>query len=99
MGFSIAGCAAFGLDRFPVPPRASTPNPIVNVYRTADDRHLSLVMLQSDRFWGELMEAVGRPDLVADPRFADSTLRAEHNQACIAVLERDSVVDAVDQLR
>src|ERR671931_514691 len=62
MAFAIAGCAAFGLERFPIPRREQSSNPIVGMYRTADDRFLALVMLQSDRYWPDLMQKVGRPE-------------------------------------
>ena len=55
----------------PRPDRTVVPNPIVNSYPTADDRWLYLVCLQADRFWGELCEVIGRPDLREDERFAD----------------------------
>jgi crotonobetainyl-CoA:carnitine CoA-transferase CaiB-like acyl-CoA transferase len=85
--FTISGAAAFGLDRFPVFSREQAANPIVNVYRTSDNRYLSLVMLQSDRYWPELMEKVGRPDLITNPRFADSKARAENKTECIHLLD------------
>jgi crotonobetainyl-CoA:carnitine CoA-transferase CaiB-like acyl-CoA transferase len=85
--YSIAGAAAFGLDRLPVQPREEAPNPIVNTYRTSDNRFLALVMLQSDRYWPELMHKAGRPDLVDDPRFKDAAARGANKQECIAVLD------------
>src|SRR5207237_6978240 len=46
-----------------------------------------LVMLQSDRYWPELMEKMGRPDLITDPRFVDARARGENNTECIALLD------------
>ncbi|MGO9856518.1 MAG: CaiB/BaiF CoA transferase family protein [Acidimicrobiales bacterium] len=69
------------------PDRTAVPNPIVNSYPTADDRWLYLVCLQADRFWGELCEVIGRPDLREDERFADIGVRAQHAEACVAELE------------
>lgn len=85
--FTIAGAAAFDRDRLGTADRVDAPNPLVCTYRTADDRFLSLVMLQSDRYWPELMEAVGRSDLVDDERFVDAGARARNNRACVAVLD------------
>jgi crotonobetainyl-CoA:carnitine CoA-transferase CaiB-like acyl-CoA transferase len=70
-----------------MPDRTDLPNPIVNMYRTADDRFLALVMLQSDRYWEEFVTKSGRLDLAEDPRFADSAARFEHRRACIAELD------------
>jgi crotonobetainyl-CoA:carnitine CoA-transferase CaiB-like acyl-CoA transferase len=86
MGASIAGCDAFGLERVPRNPPSKVPNALVNSYRTSDGRFLSLVMLESDRFWPELVTVLGRPELIDDPRFADHAKRMENNEACIAAL-------------
>jgi formyl-CoA transferase len=72
----------------PAPQRATAPNPIVNSYRTADDRWLYLVCLQSDRFWLELCDVIGRPDLAADERFGDMMARAQNAAACVAELDK-----------
>jgi crotonobetainyl-CoA:carnitine CoA-transferase CaiB-like acyl-CoA transferase len=65
----------------------AAPNPLSYSYATADGRVLALGMLQSDRFWPDLCTRVGRPDLIDDPRFADSTLRTQNSRECIAELE------------
>jgi len=72
---------------FPPHDRTRTPSPVVNSYATADGRWLYLVCLQADRFWVELCECIGRPDLAADPRFTDTTVRAANAPACIAELD------------
>jgi crotonobetainyl-CoA:carnitine CoA-transferase CaiB-like acyl-CoA transferase len=67
--------------------RTDMPNPLANVYRTADDRFLYLIFLQSDRHWPELCEALERPDLLNDPRFANAKARFENRRECIAELD------------
>lgn len=62
-------------------------NPLVGYYRTQDGRHISLVFLESDRYWAPFCEAIGRPDLVEDPRFASHHARGEHADECVAVLD------------
>ena len=69
------------------PDRASAPNPLVNGYRTVDDRWLYLVCLQADRHWLELCELIGRPDLAVDSRFTDLPTRAAHAAACVHELD------------
>jgi len=64
------------------------PNPVTSVYRTQDNRFLALVLLQADRFWPDLCARIGRPDLIADERFADATVRFAHRKECIAELRR-----------
>ena len=68
--------------------RLTANNPMVNAYRTKDDRWLNLVCLQSDRFWAELCGLLGRDHLAADVRFADAAQRDNNRDACIAELDR-----------
>jgi crotonobetainyl-CoA:carnitine CoA-transferase CaiB-like acyl-CoA transferase len=67
----------------------TTANPVVGAYRTKDGRHISLVFLQGDRYWGEFCQLVGRDDLAEDPRFADMTARRANWQECVAELEAE----------
>jgi len=67
--------------------RGSAPNPLANSYRTQDGRWLLLMMLQPDRYWAEFCACVGRPDLAADPRFADGMKRFQNREACVAELD------------
>ena len=66
-GATLAGAGLFGIDRLPFSAHDQMPNPLVNYYRTKDDRYLLLNMLQYDRFWPELVTAAGRPELADDP--------------------------------
>jgi crotonobetainyl-CoA:carnitine CoA-transferase CaiB-like acyl-CoA transferase len=86
MGASIAASAAFGIERIPRYKPADAPNSLVNSYATKDGRFVSLVMLQSDRFWPELVTALGRPDLIEDERFVDHAARMKNNKEATAEL-------------
>jgi crotonobetainyl-CoA:carnitine CoA-transferase CaiB-like acyl-CoA transferase len=44
-------------------------------------------MLQADKYWARLCEVAGRPDLAADPRYADARARKENLDACVADLK------------
>ncbi|MDB5396339.1 MAG: CoA transferase [Rhodospirillales bacterium] len=66
--------------------RAVERNPLVGTYRTRDGRWIQLVFLEPQRYWPGLCEALGRPELAADPRFADAKARAENGIACLALL-------------
>lgn len=63
-------------------------NPLATRYRTSDDRWIMLAMLTSDRWWPEFCEHLGRPDLIADPRFVDAAARATNHDACGAEIQR-----------
>jgi crotonobetainyl-CoA:carnitine CoA-transferase CaiB-like acyl-CoA transferase len=84
---SVTASAVFGLDQMPPMRREDIPNPLVGYYRTKDNRFLILMLLQSDRWWPDLIERLGRPDLGDDPRFSDAAARFENKAACIAILE------------
>jgi crotonobetainyl-CoA:carnitine CoA-transferase CaiB-like acyl-CoA transferase len=60
-------------DKPPIPTfnRAESPNPLVGNYRTKDDRYVTLMMLQADRFFPEVCAVIGRPELATDERYAD----------------------------
>ena len=67
--------------------RTQSPNPVVNTYRTKDDRWFYLVLLQAARYWAELCTHIGRPDLIDDERFADDAARYTNRAECVAVLD------------
>ena len=46
-------------------------NPLWQFYRTSDNRWIALNCLQAGRYWEPMCKAIGRPELVVDPRFAD----------------------------
>ncbi|MER7687197.1 CoA transferase [Streptomyces sp. NPDC097610] len=70
-------------------PRIGNPsNPLSGLYRTADDRWLSLVMLQPGRYWADFCEKTGRPELARDPRFDSAEkLMANAGEAAAFVAE------------
>lgn len=88
MGGTIAGAYAFNQKVYPKHTPDRAPNPLVNTYRTADDRFVTIVMLESDRFWPELVTALGAPELITDERFDSHAKRAQnHVDTCAALAE------------
>ena len=49
--------------------RKTTPNALWNSYSVAGDRWIMLVMIEPDRYWPRLCQAIERGDLLEDPRF------------------------------
>jgi len=86
-GASILGAGLFGLTKMPKMDRTQSPNPLVNNYRTSDGRFLSLIMLQPDRYWADLVTKIGHPELADDPRFSDSRVLYEHRTEAVGVLD------------
>jgi formyl-CoA transferase len=72
----------------PYPPmkREESPNALVNLYRTGDGRYLFLLLLMDERDWPRLATALGRPDLLADPRFVTKANRSQHAPVLYAEL-------------
>ena len=77
----------FGLQRLPQGDRKKMSNPGVGNYRTADGRFISLILLQSDKHWDDFVRRLGKPEMATDPRFCDSTVRAQNAEACITELD------------
>ncbi len=86
LGWDINTRLRFGRVESPYT-RQQVPNPLVNCYRSQDDRWFWLLGLQGDRHWPDLIRAIERPELLADARFADIRVRREHNTACVAILD------------
>ncbi|WP_026239333.1 CaiB/BaiF CoA transferase family protein [Parafrankia discariae] len=67
--------------------RTDMANPLVNSYRTKDDRWIWLVVIQPDPHWESLCEHVGRPELATDERFATFEARTRNHRECIRELD------------
>jgi crotonobetainyl-CoA:carnitine CoA-transferase CaiB-like acyl-CoA transferase len=67
--------------------RKATWNPLTGTYKTRDQRFIGLVMLDADRYWADLCEVIGRPDLAEDDRFIDMEARKENSRACVEILD------------
>jgi len=74
--------AGMGLERGPNPGRDQAFNAMVNLYRTKDDRWISLCLLV-DRWWPDLLSHLDRTDLLADERYRDVAARFENRRALI----------------
>jgi crotonobetainyl-CoA:carnitine CoA-transferase CaiB-like acyl-CoA transferase len=44
-------------------------NPLTGIYKTSDNRWISVVMLQAFKYWPDFCRHIGKPELVADERF------------------------------
>jgi crotonobetainyl-CoA:carnitine CoA-transferase CaiB-like acyl-CoA transferase len=81
LSFDVVASRLIG-ERVPKFVREELPNPLTAPYRTADDRFVWLVFLQSDRHWPEFCAAVERPDLLDDPRFDNAISRFQNRAEC-----------------
>jgi crotonobetainyl-CoA:carnitine CoA-transferase CaiB-like acyl-CoA transferase len=69
------------------PPREESVSALANLYRCRDGRWFLLSLTADERRWEPLARALGRADLLADPRFATPATRREHARALIAILD------------
>lgn len=96
---TILMAGMFGFSKLPRGDRTAGPNPLVNTYKTKDERFISLMMLQGDKYWPELVRAVGHPELADDARFADGAARFENRKECVGVLDGIFATRTLDEWR
>jgi len=77
----------FAGQHIPRSSRKTTGNPLANYYRCRDGRWIILCMPQADRYWPGFCRAIGREDLINDPRFKDLEARRENSALLIALLD------------
>lgn len=77
-------------------PRGSGGHPLVRLYRTQDDRWLSLCFLQ-DRWFADLARRLGREDLLADKRFVDEPAKMANADALVDELQSVFETKTLDQ--
>jgi crotonobetainyl-CoA:carnitine CoA-transferase CaiB-like acyl-CoA transferase len=87
LGPDVVGAGITGED-IPKFQLAEMPNPVASIYKTRDSRHIAFVLLQADRFWADFCTRLGRPDLIADERFANATVRFGNRADCITELRK-----------
>jgi crotonobetainyl-CoA:carnitine CoA-transferase CaiB-like acyl-CoA transferase len=80
VGGALAGGKMFGLHD-----RTAPNNALINPYQSADGRWFMLVAAPARV--PALAEAIGQPELLADPRFADQQSRSENAAALAGVLD------------
>jgi crotonobetainyl-CoA:carnitine CoA-transferase CaiB-like acyl-CoA transferase len=86
MGQAIALSLILDMPWSP-PARDRLSNPLTQNYETKDGRAVALTCLQAAKYWPLLCDIVGRPELKADPRFADQASLLENGPAAIEILD------------
>jgi crotonobetainyl-CoA:carnitine CoA-transferase CaiB-like acyl-CoA transferase len=69
--------------------REQSETPLVNSYQAGDEKWLYLVCLEAERHFPKLMKALGREDLIGDPRFASSTQIYAHSTELVQILDAE----------
>jgi len=84
--YDVGGALVTGQDRQNVG-REAISNPLVNSYRTSDDRWLRIAINKPERDWGKFCIAIGRPELEKNPDFATLEKRIENHRSLFYLLE------------
>jgi crotonobetainyl-CoA:carnitine CoA-transferase CaiB-like acyl-CoA transferase len=87
MGQAMALSLVLGMPWTAPPADRPAFNPLTRNYETKDGRLLAFTCLQPGRYWPLICDAVGRPELKGDPRFADPAKLMENTPAATAILE------------
>jgi formyl-CoA transferase len=83
-GTLVAGALARGRF-YGLHDRTAPANPLINPYQASDGQWFMLVA--SPPHWSGLTEAIGHPELLEDPRFADATSFTQNSAALTALLD------------
>ena len=67
--------------------RTAPPNPLLNPYQSSDGRWFMLV--GTPQHWPALVSAIGHPELLEDPRYADARGIVENAEALAALLDTE----------
>jgi crotonobetainyl-CoA:carnitine CoA-transferase CaiB-like acyl-CoA transferase len=71
----------------PAEARQTNQTPLMNSYRAADGRWFFFTGLEADRHIGPICRALGREDLLSDPRFAGASAIRKNRTEVIAILD------------
>jgi crotonobetainyl-CoA:carnitine CoA-transferase CaiB-like acyl-CoA transferase len=86
MGQAVALSLLLGMPWAPPPADALSGNPLVRMYETKDGRTLSFCCLQAGKYWPDICQVIGQPELATDPRFADHASLVANGLQAIEVL-------------
>jgi formyl-CoA transferase len=62
-------------------------NPLVNQYQTRDGQRFIFCCLDTTRDWGRICRAIGREELINDPRYQTAKSRSERSEEVVVLLD------------
>ncbi len=68
-------------------PRFTALNPLVNQYQTRDQQRFIFCCLDTANDWGRVCRAIGRPELIDDPRYNTAEARSQRSAEVVALLD------------
>ena len=82
---NVAAVANLGRPFLPSD-RHAPPNPMFNTYPCGDGRWIAMGM-PVPNLWPQMCEAIGRPDMATDPRYAHAASRSANARECVRDLD------------
>jgi crotonobetainyl-CoA:carnitine CoA-transferase CaiB-like acyl-CoA transferase len=99
MGAAMALSLNLGMP-WAQPPTARVPNnPLVHNYATSDKRLVALTCLQAGKYWPEMCDVIGRPELKDDERFVDAQSIMANAADAVAILQEAFAGATLDEWR
>ena len=71
----------------PRPAREDAEDPLINLYKSSDDRWLIVTFMNNPSLWPNFAERVGSPELSQDSRFSSPEARSKNSKALIQALD------------
>jgi len=68
--------------------KSNLPNPLYGAYPTRDGRIVHLNVLQPDRYWAKVCNALGIENLIDDPRFSRHEIRTKHHKELFYIVKQ-----------
>jgi crotonobetainyl-CoA:carnitine CoA-transferase CaiB-like acyl-CoA transferase len=96
MGLNISSRLINGKEMMRYP-RESSFNPLWNHYKCKDDKWICLGMIQGDKVWKDFMKAIGLPQLIDDPRFAEMGPRGKNARELIRIFDETFLTKTRDE--
>ena len=86
LSFDLAVALRYGLS-IQAGNRKTAGNPAINNYKDSEGNYFWIVGLEGDRHWPPLARAVGHPEWIEDPLYAEPRGRAQNAEGLIAALD------------
>ena len=81
----------------PRPDRRNARNAMANHYRCADNKWILFAEAQSDRFWKDFCETIGKEELENDPRFDTAKSRNKNREELLPILDAVFITRSRDE--
>ena len=72
-------------------------NPLVNHYCCKDGRWILLAMFQPDQYWQAFCRALGKENLIENPKFSDMKNRGRNSSELVAILDNIFATKTLDE--